>query len=161
MFFAISGDKLDTRLAATSFASEERPLVYELTVEAIETAPLLGTGYGSFEEVFRFYRSEDIKVFYLKAHNTYLENILELGTPAALALFATFGGFLVITFGGLRRRRRNKIFPCIGVAATTLVAAHSLVDFSLQIPAVAMTYSLIMGITCAQSWNSQRVRDQW
>ena len=161
MFFVISGDILDTRLAATSLEKEERPRVYELTVQAIEAAPMLGTGYGSFEEVFRFYRSDNIGNFYLKAHNTYLENILELGYPAALALFATFGGFLVLTFRGLRRRRRHKVYPCIGFAATALVAAHSLVDFSLQIPAVAMTYSLLMGAACAQSWSSQRPRDPW
>ena len=111
--------------------------------------------------MFRFYRSDDISNFYLKAHNTYLENILELGYPAALALFATFGGFLVLTFRGLRRRRQHKVYPCIGFAATALVSSHSLVDFSLQIPAVAMTYSLLMGAACAQSWSSQRPRDPW
>ncbi len=49
-----------------------------------------------------------------------------------------------------------KWYPCIGVAATALVGAHSFVDFSLQIPAVTATYCLLMGAACAQSWSSRR-----
>ncbi len=160
-FFAVSGDVLDQRLAATSMEREERPEVYELTMDAIGAAPMLGTGYGSFAEVFRFYRRDDIRAFYLKAHNTYLENALELGLPAALALFAAFAGMLALTFRGLRRRQHAVIYPCTGFAATILVAAHSMFDFSLQIPAVAATYALLMGTACAQSWKTRRARDTW
>ncbi len=161
VFFAVGGEVLDQRLAATSLEREERPKVYELTLEAIGAAPMLGTGYGSFAEVFRFYRRDDIRNFYLKAHNTYLENALELGIPAASALFGAFAVMLVLTFRGLRRRRHAVIYPCTGFAATVLVAAHSMVDFSLQIPAVAATYALLMGTACAQSWKTKRRRHSW
>jgi O-antigen ligase len=164
VFFAIGGDQLGARLAQTtptSIVASERPRVYNLTLSAVESAPVIGTGYGTFEEVFRFYRTSDITNFYLKAHNTYLENALELGIPAALLLFAVPGGFLVLTFLGLRKRRREAIYPCVGFAATVLVAAHSTVDFSLQIPAVTATYCLIMGAACAQSWSSQTPDDPW
>jgi hypothetical protein len=67
----------------------------------------------------------------------------------------------VLTFVGLRRRRREAVYSCVGFASTVLVAAHSTVDFSLQIPAVAVTYCLIMGAACAQSWSSQRPADAW
>jgi O-antigen ligase len=130
-------------------------------MSAIDAAPILGTGAGTFEEVFRFYRTTDILDVYMKAHNTYLENILELGFPAALALFSVFAGFVVLTCVGLRRRRRDVVFPCIGLASTVLVAAHSLVDFSLQIPAVTATYCLIMGAACAQCWSTRKPEDPW
>ena len=51
----------------------------------------------------------------------------------------------------LRRRRIDAVYPAIGLAATAQVAAHSLIDFGLQIPAVAVTYSLLLGVACAQS----------
>ena len=155
-FFALGGDVTDQRLAKTSLQKEERPRVYELTLQAIEAAPLLGTGYGTFDEVFRFYRDGSLSGSYARAHNTYLENALELGLPGAVALFAAVGGLSLLTLRGLRRRRRDAVYPCIGFAATTLVAAHSLVDFSLQIPAVALTYSLLMGAACAQSWSTRK-----
>ncbi len=155
-FFALGGDVTDQRLAKAFVEKEERLRVYGLTVQAIEAAPLLGTGYGTFEEVLRFYRNPSLGSFYAKAHNTYLENALELGLPGAVALFATVGGLSILTLVGVRRRRRDAVYPCIGFAATTLVAAHSLVDFSLQIPAVALTYSLLMGAACAQSWSTRK-----
>jgi hypothetical protein len=46
------------------------------------------------------------------------------------------------------------VFPCIGVGATTLVAVHSLFDFSLQMPGVAALYWLLMGAAVAQSFGS-------
>ena len=155
-FFALGGDVTDQRLAKTSLQKEERPRVYELTLQAIEAAPLLGTGYGTFEEVFRFYRDPSLNNFYERAHNTYLENALEFGLPGAVALFGTIGGLSILTLVGVRRRRRDAVYPCIGFAATILVAVHSLVDFSLQIPAVALTYALLMGAACAQSWSTRK-----
>ncbi len=160
-FFALSGEVTGVRLAATSPEREGRIRVYELTLEAIESAPMLGTGYGTFEDVFRFHRDEDVRGYYAKAHNTYIENALELGVPGALALFGAVAGLFLLTVRGVRRRRRDSIYPCIGLAATVLVAAHSAVDFSLQIPAVAITYSFLMGICCAQCWSSRRPPDPW
>lgn len=154
--FLYSGDQTAERLAQTSVDTEGRIQVYERTMDAASAAPLLGTGYGSFEDVFRFYRTEDIAAIYDKTHSTYLENALELGLPAAglivLAIFALFARCLV----GVRQRRQGTVFPIIGVAATLLVALHAVVDFSLQIPAVAVTYALIMGAAVAQSWSSRR-----
>lgn len=161
VFLVIGGEGLDQRLARTSVLTEERPRVYALTLQAIDAAPWIGTGLGSFEEVFRFYRTPQIHFFYLKAHSTYLENVLELGLPAALALFGVFAWFLVVTYRGIRARRKDAVYPCIGFAATVLVAVHSIVDFSLQIPAVTATYALLMGAACGQSWSSRRAPDAW
>lgn len=161
VFFAVSGGELDQRIAEATLADEPRLRVYNLTLSAIDTAPLLGTGAGTYEEVFRFYRTPDITHVYMKAHNTYLENILELGFPAALALFGVVAGLAVLTCLGLRRRQRDMIYPCIGLASTVLVAAHSVVDFSLQIPSVTATYCLIMGAACAQSWGTRKPKDPW
>jgi hypothetical protein len=46
------------------------------------------------------------------------------------------------------------VFPATGVAASVLVGVHATMDFSLQLPAVAMLYAAIMGVACAQSYSS-------
>lgn len=140
---------------------DERSLVYTRTIEAIGDAGALGTGFGTFEEAFRFYRTSDIANSFNTAHSTYLENILELGWPAAMALFAVFAGFLVSCTLGVVHRRRDAVYPAVGLAATVLVAVHSAVDFSLQIPAITATYMLVMGAACAQCWSSRRPADPW
>ena len=150
MFF-FGGADLDHRLGNLLFERHERMQVYELTVAAIQENPIVGTGYGTFASIFTSLRTPDIINFYLLGRNTYLENALELGLPAATLLFIVILGLFLITLRGLRARRQSSIFPTIGAAVTVLVAFHALFDFSIQIPAVAMTYSFLMGIACAGS----------
>lgn len=137
-------------------ADAERQRVYDLTISAIQDSPVLGTGYGTFEEVFRFYRTSDVGGYYAMAHSTYLESVLELGLPATLMLFAVFAGLFYLTIQGIRSRGRDGIYPCVGFAATILIALHAAADFSLQVPAVAATYAMIMGAACAQCWSTRR-----
>jgi hypothetical protein len=35
-----------------------------------------------------------------------------------------------------------------------LIGVHSLVDFSMQVPAIPYVYALLMGVACAQSFSS-------
>jgi hypothetical protein len=79
------------------------------------------------------------------AHNS----DLELGVPAA-ALLAFAALFLRCPTSG-RVRGRDAVYSCIEVGTTVLVAAHLAIDFSLQIPTMAATYALIMGVAVAQS----------
>jgi O-antigen ligase len=151
-FVIFSGEQVAERLSGTTFGSDERPVIYDLTLQGISQRPWLGTGYGTFEEAFRLFRDQRVNGLWDKAHNSYLENALELGLPAAVLLTASVGALFVRCLIGVSVRRRDAIYPAIGASATVLVAGHSLVDFSLQIPAVAATYALIIGAAVAQSW---------
>ena len=84
------------------------------------------------------------------------KNLFELGWPAALILFACVAWLALICFRGLRSRGRDWVYPTTGLAATALVAMHALVDFSLQIPATAVTYAALMGAAVSQSFSSRR-----
>lgn len=152
IFIGLSGGPVAERIARTEFDNEERPLVYEITRQQIAQQPWTGTGYGTFEEVFRLAQTEQVRGHWDKAHNTYLENALELGIPGALALVLSVLALFVRCIIGVNRRRRDAVYPAIGIGATTLVACHAMVDFGLQIPAIAATYAFIMGIAAVQSW---------
>ncbi len=158
LVFLFSGQKMAERLGGIEATGSGRAAVYVRVVDSIGEAPLLGTGYGTFPDVFPMIRDDSVpgNTFWRRAHNTYLENALELGVPAALALFAAVGVCAGTCWRGLRRRRRARIYPALGVAATALVAAHSMVDFSLQIPAVAVAYAFVLGLGCAQSFPTAR-----
>lgn len=139
-----------------SLETDLRSTLFSTTIGAIKTAPLKGTGFGTYKEAIEPYRANDPNIFALweKAHNTYLENALELGLPAALALNMAILLVARVAYRGVRERRRHKSFPALGVAATLLVGLHALVDFSLQIPAVAVLYAFMMGLAAAQSSRS-------
>ena len=136
-----------------SLETDLRSTLFSTTIEAIKTAPLKGTGFGTYQDAIEPYRANDPNIFALweKAHNTYLENALELGLPAALALNIAILLVARVAYKGVRERRHHKSFPALGVAATLLVGLHALVDFSLQIPAVAVLYAFMMGLAVAQS----------
>ncbi len=152
LLIGAAGEKLGARFATTELEREGRPIAYELVLRGIGERPWLGTGFGTFEEGFALLRDERLAGGWDKAHNTYLENAFELGIPAATLLTAACLALLWRCVAGLRMRRRGGIYPAIGVGATVLVACHSLVDFGLQIPAIAATYALVMGVAVAQSW---------
>jgi len=135
----------------------KRTDIYNTTWAVITSNPWTGTGLGTYEDVVTGYRDGAIDMRYKldKAHNSYLETIAELGLPAALALHGALLLLALRAAKGLSERRRNRGLPAIGLAATLLVALHALVDFSLQIPAVAIFYSFIMGLSVSQSWRSR------
>lgn len=141
--------------------SDLRLEIWQVTRSMIDDRFWLGHGYGTYETTFYAYRDERFPLVVDKAHNTYLEHAAELGLPATVLLYA--GGLLLVIqcLKGLFQRRRDKIYPLIAVAASMLVAVHAIFDFSLQIPAIAVTYAAIMGIGCAQSVRSQRLSKGW
>ena len=153
--FYMTSEVLLDRIDQTDITNEERVIVFENIQLGITENPLLGFGYGTFADSFRLYDRIESPVHYDRAHNTWLENLFELGVPAALALFLALGGLGVTCLKGVRRRHRDWAFPALGVAASVLVGIHALVDFSLQLPAVAILYACIMGVACAQSWSSR------
>jgi O-antigen ligase len=115
---------------------------------------LTGHGLGSFSQVLPLYA--DVKTFNSdKAHNDWLEAVFELGWPAALLWFAILGSLALRCLIGFFRRGRDQVYPLVGFCACVLVGLHSLVDFSLQIPGVAVTYSALLGVGIAQSWSSR------
>jgi O-antigen ligase len=152
--FYLTSEVLLDRIDRTDITTEERLAVFANVNRAIGDNPVLGFGYGSFADSFRLYDQNESAVHYDRAHNTWLENAFELGLPGALCLFAAMLGLALTCLRGVGRRHRDWVFPAAGVAASVLVAVHATVDFSLQLPAVAMLYALVMGVACAQSHSS-------
>ena len=150
----LSGEGLERRLWTTRADWETRSEIYEQTGKAIRDAPVFGTGLGTFEAVYRVYRTGRIGATVAMAHNDYLEIALELGVPAAVCFLGALGGLALVCAAGIFTRRRNAALPAAGFAACVLVGTHALVDFSLQIPAVAATFALVLGAAVAQSWRS-------
>ena len=155
-FFVIGGGTVWDRATSVNLIQNERFSIYEGTLNAISGAPWSGTGSGTFEEVFPFYQPETLQARALRAHNSYLENAMELGIPAAVLLTLAIAIPALRCLLAIWRRGRRAIYPLIAVAATVTTMLHALLDFTLQVPAVAVTFLAILGTGCAQAWNSRR-----
>lgn len=153
---SLSGEEVLDRTLATSASGEERQSVFASTLTAINDHFWAGIGLGTFDPVFAMYRDSALQHSWDKAHNVYLETMLELGVPAAALLFLSIGWIVAMCARGYFIRRRDRNYPLIAVGCAVIAAAHSLVDFSLQIPAVAITFAALLGLGFAQSFSTER-----
>jgi O-antigen ligase len=154
----LGGEGTLARLTAADAHALNRLAYYRTTWDAIRDRPLLGTGYGTYADAFKAYNHPGTGTYFLdKAHNTYLQVIMELGWPAATALFA--GLALLVTRGvqGGAHGGRSAAFSAVLAAGSVLVGVHALLDFSMEMPANAATYALLLGTGCAQAIRGQAV----
>lgn len=155
----MSGDVMVKRLSETSSSGtdEGRINAYRLVQLAILDAPWTGNGLGAFSPAFRMYRDASLseKGEWEYAHDVHLETAMDLGLPATAALYGAFGVIVAACVRGVFKRRRDQVYPAVALAAAVLLAAHGVVDFSAQMPAIAVTLALLLGVGYAQSWSSR------
>ena len=98
----LAGEQTLGRLTARDVHALNRLAYYRTTWDAIWDRPLLGTGYGTYADAFKAYNHPGTGTYFLdKAHNTYLQVIMELGWPAAAALYS---GLALLVFRCLQER---------------------------------------------------------
>jgi O-antigen ligase len=156
--FLTSGRGLVERWIDTSIEADGRNDIYSSMVHAIHDNLFLGTGLGTFKSIYPMYQGATFDGAMDFAHNDYLENALDLGLPGTIFLFAILAILVATCLLGVVKRRRDALFACAAVSASLLVGLHALVDFSMQIPAVAVTYMAILGTGVAQSTSSRPTR---
>ena len=120
-------------------------------------APLLGYGYGTFADVFPMFRDQSVSTWgkWQMAHNTYLEVFQGLGLLFGSMLVASVVLLVLRCVKGAMTRQMNETLPCVAASVAFLLGAHSLVDFSLQMQAIAITFMALLGAGVAQSESSR------
>ncbi|HEX3882398.1 MAG TPA: O-antigen ligase family protein [Stellaceae bacterium] len=151
------GETIEGSLAERGLGDPSRVAVYALTIRSILDYPLLGFGYGTFPAVFRIYRDRSLSVdgIWGQAHDTYLEVLQGLGLVFGALLIGCVVVLVVRCVKGARRRQENAIVPQVAASAACLLGLHSLVDFSLQIQAITLTFMALLGAGVAQSESSR------
>jgi hypothetical protein len=104
--------------------------------------PWTGCGRGAFEVASTRLNSQWPDVTLSHAHNTPLQLLSEYGWIVGGAILA-YGTTLIVTSFWQKRNQ-----PLLRAAAAGLIAVglHNLIDFNLDMPAVALTAALMMGI---------------
>ncbi|MGE4218222.1 MAG: O-antigen ligase family protein [Alphaproteobacteria bacterium] len=155
---AVAGVGLIAGAAALRFGPQltdaaDRLRIYGITLDLIAARPWTGYGLGSFPTLFASVRPDTVTQVWNQAHNVYLELALDLGIPAAAVMLCAILWLLSCCVRGMLVRRRDGVLPASGLAASALIGSHSLLDFSVQIPAVAVTWMALLGVAVAQSWS--------
>lgn len=134
------------RIARTTMQAEDRGEQAAWTVDMWKDYPVFGSGLGSFPVVYPRYAGEKAWWTYTHAHNDYLEFGAETGV-IGLSLLALM---VLLSFAAALRAqylRRDPLMRGLSFAAMMGILAlmiHSFVDFGLQIPAIALTFMLLL-----------------
>lgn len=130
-----------------------RFVVYPVILEQIWERPWLGQGIGAFYDTFRAHLPVEAALAeWNLAHNTYLENIYELGIPAAALLYLVLLMVLIGLLRGLRVRSTDTGLPALALACMVTGGFHAVFDFSLQMPAAAALFAALLGLGWSQSF---------
>jgi O-antigen ligase len=127
---------------------DQNPFQYrrEMTVSAIRMGmerPWIGFGLGTFETAFPEFASFDLGLVVDHAHNDWAEWFAEGGAPMLLCVLA------IAVFSARSALR------CPWAMGVPVVFLHSLIDFPMQIPAIA---AISFTMLAAASVEAQRVR---
>lgn len=149
VYFNSRNEALD-RLAAGGEASPlSRSEVFSTLVQMSRDFFPFGSGFGSFDAVFRFYETAaDLSPSYLnQAHNDWLQLVIESGA-AGLALMLLFFVWLLRTALGVLRIGNGRLrAEQLGlVLCLLLIGAASVVDYPARVPIFMMLFAAICSL---------------
>lgn len=147
------GHILNNKFAKDGISSNTRMDIAAAVIPMIADHPLLGVGLGGFPGAFQAYRPRDISSDGIidKAHNSYLEFASEMGIPAFIALMLVLGWVGRTLYRGYQERQERYVMSATGLSVWLFAALYSLMDFPLQIPALAALFTAIMTICVSQT----------
>lgn len=140
----------DTRLSTSGLEDGGRFATYRATLQMALDHPWLGVGLGCFSFAFPLWRDTGTSMWgvWNRAHNSLLELAAEAGLPFAGLIVAIWLLVLVLLARSAWRRRDNSSASLFAICSLGL--AHSLVDFSIQIPGFQIAFYALVGIGLGQ-----------
>ncbi len=121
-----------------------RGMVWRDTLDLARAFPVFGSGFGTFAAVYPMYRSPEVRLFYIHAHNDLIQFAAEGGALGVLMLLA-----LLWLLGRriLAALRHEHGLLAIGIAVGLSAALlHALIDFNFRLPANAALAAVLAGL---------------
>jgi O-antigen ligase len=139
-------ERVIERIEQTSTETEDRDEVAGYALNLWQDYPLAGAGLGTFSAVFPRYSGEGTHAAYTHAHNDFIQFAAETGVIG----FGLLGLMVLLSFVAALRAHYVRGDPAMRGASFAAMMGiialmiHSAVDFSLQIPAVALTFMVLL-----------------
>ena len=136
------------RFVAKSPVEDERWRIFEHSVEGIKAFFPVGSGPGTFLDVYRFFQPVEQLTIINSAHNDYLELVFELG---AVGVFIIVGFWLLYLTGWVKLwsaahwDRMHFIQVAAGISILLLLL-HCSVEFILHEPMNTLVFALLTGV---------------
>lgn len=126
-----------------------------LVVRIIERTFPAGTGFGSFDPVFRQYEPDAILIgsYFNHAHNEVLEMLLTAGAAGAVLLVLFIAWWAISVIGALRDTtdQQARRLELLGGMVTGILMVASLVDYPLRTPLLGTWFAIACGWLCVRN----------
>ena len=144
-------EQVDARLEETferDVGLADRMTAWKDSLSMIRDFPLLGVGLGAWQDVYNHYESGQwSSQYFKKAHHDYVEILAEAGIIGFILLGCFFVGIGRGLISGAKKLSTKSLPLVAGVlAAAGSMAIHSFIDFSLQIPANALLFTVLLAL---------------
>jgi O-antigen ligase len=149
---AIAG-MASTSVGNTRFGKEasgsvkSREEILKTTGQAIADTMPLGSGLGSFLQVYRLYESPDrvTPEYVVHAHNDYAELALELGVAGVVLILCFLAWWLAAARAAWRMGGGGPYARAASIASAVILI-HSLVDFPLRTAAISAAFAMCLAL---------------
>ncbi|MEM8785473.1 MAG: O-antigen ligase family protein, partial [Pseudomonadota bacterium] len=145
----LSGGYFLERLTDQGAAPDARFLYFGDYLLAALERPIFGHGYGTFQDVSRLQETIDnwgAVASVAAAHNAVLQWAIEGGTVGLVLMIATIFGIYATIIRAVKAGERDRPRHGIMLALGGIVLGHSMVDFGLEVYAIALTYTAFLGL---------------
>ena len=136
-----------------------RPIMWRAAWGLFRSAPVAGTGAGSYNILFERHRPEQFADETQWAHNDYLNTLSDYGVAGFALSFGAAAAVALLTVRAARRAPRPAppgwAAPAVtrALAVALLAFALSLLaDFHLKLPALALLVALVAGEAVRRAW---------
>jgi len=150
------GSGVAERALTTEASLQYRLALYRQVVDMIVDRPLLGHGAGAFALTFPPFHTPalDMSVTWDHAHSTYLALWSGLGVVVGTIPMVIVAAICLVIVRRSFSRGGASVESAAALGATVTVALHSVVDFSLEIQAVALFYTALLAIGAARPFSA-------
>lgn len=141
-------NKRSDKLTAGSFIA--RKIYLKGAISMIRDNPILGTGAGTFKDVFSAYISRAIE-YARHAHNSFLEFWTDLGI-AGFLIFSSFAIYILYSTGSRLKKEQEpqKRLLLAGLFCSSIVfLIHNVVSFTIFAPMVSFYWWIILSLAFA------------
>jgi O-antigen ligase len=152
-------DAVISRFFSVSEGFEERWKIWVSTFQIFKDFPLLGSGLGTFTQVFPMYRSFHVRGLFTHAENDFLQLGSEVGLIGIGILLILFIILFSKAISGIHSRHPRNPRRYIGIAGLIGILAlmfHSLVERNIQVPANAFLFTFIWALVLKISVGEKR-----
>ncbi len=127
---------------------DRRWTIASTTIDAIGRYGLLGSGGGTFPSVYPIVEppSDRSEYYVNRAHNDWLEWLLEGGLPMLILLLVATIGLARMARSTLRSTSRHAPWQIAAAIGVGIIALHSAIDYPLRTTAIACIAALLVAV---------------